>query len=257
MSSSNASAKSRGILAFASNTASIDYERIADLSLRLAQYHLNVPIKVVTPPAQDQWYNFRKDVDTGQITNWNNHSRYSAFESSPWDETIVIDADYLVLTARLNTLWNSLSPLLLCRQNRYLDAQDTMHPGIDPVWATVFYFKKNTRTQMFFDLVSRIQRNWNYYRVLYGIANLSFRNDFAFAMADQILNGYTVSQPTTMPFGIVTADSAVDNIECNKDWMVVRQSKSAHILPRQDLHVMSKGWLSSSKFEMFVKAALQ
>jgi hypothetical protein len=257
MNSSNASAKSRGILAFASNTASIDYERIAGLSLQLAQHHLQVPVKVVVPPTQDQWHNFRKDVDTGEIIKWNNHSRYSAFESSPWDETIVIDADYLVLTTRLNMLWNSVSPLLLCRENRYLDTQDAALSGIDPVWATVFYFRKNSRTEMFFDTVSRIQRHWNYYRVLYGIANLSFRNDFAFAIADQILNGYTVSQHNTMPFNITTAESAVDNIELDQDWMVVRGLKTAHVLPRQDLHVMSKAWLSSPKLEMFVKAAVQ
>jgi hypothetical protein len=60
-----------------------------------------------------------------------------------------------------------------------------------------------------------------------------------------------------MPFNITTAESAVDNIELDQDWMVVRGLKTAHVLPRQDLHVMSKAWLSSPKLEMFVKAAVQ
>lgn len=255
MNSSNVSARSRGILAFASNTSNIDYETIAQLSLKLAQHHLDVPVKLIVPNSPTTWHNVRQDVDTQQPTQWNNFGRYSAFDHSPWDETIVIDADYLVLTDRLNCLWNSSSSLLLCKQNSFIKETTVPMHGIDPVWATVFYFQKNYRTEMFFDLVARVQRNWNYYKSLFGLYNLPFRNDYAFAIAAQVLHGYSFPSHLCLPFNISTVEYAIEKIQVNSEWLVVRDHESAVILPRQDIHVMSKTWLSNHLKE-FVQEAM-
>ncbi len=230
-------------MAFASNTSTIDYESIAQLSLKLAQHHLEVPVKLVVPQSPAVWNNVRHDVDSQQLTQWNNFSRWSAFDHSPWDETIVIDADYLVLTDRLNCLWNSRSSLLLCKQNNFIRELTMPMPGIDPVWATVFYFRKSSHTAMFFDLVARIQRNWHYYKSLRGLVNMPFRNDYAFAIAAQTLHGYDFPPQLTLPFGISTVEYAIDRLQVNQEWLVVRDTKGAVILPRQDIHVMSKTWL--------------
>jgi hypothetical protein len=57
-----------------------------------------------------------------------------------------------------------------------------------------------------------------------------------------------------MPFGIVTADNAITDIQINTDWMTVRSPDHVIVLPRTDLHVMSKEWLQSPKLEQFVCA---
>ena len=242
-------------MAFASNTASVDYEGIAQLSLRLAQHHLQVPIKLVVPNTPTTWHNVRHDVDTEQLTQWNNFGRYSAFDHTPWDETIVIDADYLVLTNRLNCVWNSSHPLLLCRQNSFVRESGTSMVGLDPVWATVFYFRKNQQTEMFFDLVARVQANWNYYKSLYGLLNMPYRNDYAFAIAAQTLHGYAFPHSLCLPFGISTVEYPITRMQVNSEWLVVRDDKSAVILPRQDIHVMSKSWLGQH-LETFVQEAM-
>jgi hypothetical protein len=56
-------------------------------------------------------------------------------------------------------------------------------------WATVFYFKKSQATEAFFELVKLIKDNWNYYRMLYSIDAITYRNDFSFSIAINIMNG--------------------------------------------------------------------
>ena len=250
------SEKSRGVLAFANNTNEIDYVSIGGQALRLASHHLGIPTKLVTTGEVNNWRNTRNDIDTGQSILWKNHGRHMAYDLSPWDETIVIDVDYLITTSKLLTLFDSSMDLLLCHENNYFYDNSKGNAGhIMPVWATVFFFRKSNQARTYFDLVGRIQRNWSYYRLLFGITQPTFRNDFAFAMAESILFG-NESKLTKMPFSITTAEQPVTKISINADWMVVRDDQQAHILPRQDLHVMSKQWLQSTEFDKFVQEAL-
>jgi len=257
MKKSNASARSRGVLAFANNTPETDYERIGHLALDLARHHLQVPVRLVVPETPYGWNNYRMDVNSRTAVPWNNHSRFSALANTPWDETIVMDVDYLVLTQRLNSLFGGDQSLLLCHRNTFSSAKDTTTPYIDPVWATVFYFKKNAWTEKYFDLVGRVQRNWEYYRMLFGVTSRSYRNDFAFAIAELIMNGYADLARTRMPFGITTVEHVIHNVDINKEWLVVRGKDTADVYPRQDLHVMDKHWLQSEGFERFVQEAKQ
>lgn len=257
MKKSSASGKSKGVLAFASNTPETDYERIGHFALDLARHHLDVPVRLIVPETPLGWNNHRMDVISGTPVAWNNHGRFSAFDNSPWDETIVIDVDYLVLTDRLNRLFNSGQSLLLCHGNSFSQNKDSSTTCVDPVWATVFYFKKTSRIEQFFDLIGRVQRNWDYYRLVFGIVSRCYRNDLAFAIAELIMNGYAFSSSTRMPFDITTMENPVRDISINQDWLVVRSHDAADVYPRQDLHVMDKHWLQSDAFERFVQEAKQ
>lgn len=243
--------KSKGILAFANNSPTVNYEKIANQTLLMAGRVLDLPVHLVIGQQQDNWRNTRYDVDTGQNVKWNNFNRYQVWDASPFDQTIVIDVDYLVTTQRLLGLFDTQQDLIFCRHNNMLFRPTLDVTKISPIWATVFYFRKTDRSRLFFDLVGRIQRNWEYYCLLFGLVSSRYRNDYAFAMAAEIMK-----VDSTMPFGITTADSAVSDISINEDWMVVRTEQQAHILPRQDLHVMSKAWLQSSKLEEFIKCVV-
>jgi len=257
MNNFSASEKSRGILALANNTSSIDYQGIAKKTLELASHHLDIPCQVVSTPTPKHWLNHRNDTDTQQRVEWLNHNRFQVYDLSPWDETIVIDADYLVTTNKLNLLFASQSDLVFCHHNHMLHDQSFHTRGLQPIWATVFFFRKGPRAQHFFDLVGRIQKNYSYYRQIFGILQSNFRNDMAFAMAEKILYGYALPQQTRMPWGITTVDAPVQSIDINQDWMVVRTEHGADILPRQDLHVQSKAWLQSTSFDQFLQQARQ
>jgi len=246
------SGKSKGILAFANNSPSVDYERIANKTLQLASKSLGLPVHLVMGQKQDNWRNTRYDVDQKKTVVWNNFNRYEAWALSPFEQTLVIDVDYLITTQRLLSLFDGPQDLILCHKNEMLFEPTLDVTALTPVWATVFYFCKTERTRLFFQLVGRIQRNWEYYRVLFGVTELRFRNDYAFAMAEVIIGGYNRSNTTNMPFGIVTADNAITDIQINNNWMTVRSLDNVIVLPRTDLHVMSKEWLQSNKLEKFI-----
>jgi hypothetical protein len=244
--------KSRGILAFANNTKDIDYESMARKTLELASRTLGIEYQIINNQQIENWANYRLDVDTGEPVVWNNHSRWQAYNLSPWDETIVIDADYLILTDRLNLLFESRSDYLLCYNNRTLK-QAVASTSIDTVWATVFFFRKTVKSKMLFDTVRRIERNYSYYRHLFNVKERNFRNDYAFSMADLIVNGHQRDSQHMMPWGIVSVDSPIKSISVNSDWIVLRDNERADILPRTDLHVMSKTWFFTKEFDDFLE----
>lgn len=247
------SARSRGLLAFANNTADTDYESMAHATMGIASRRLGIPYTVIT--GQSTFDNRRIDLDTGSARAWHNHLRWQAHDLSPYDETILLDADYLVLTDRLNLLFHGTSEYLLCHHNEFL-ASDTRQVGswLDPVWATVVFFRKCEKSRLLFEMVSRIERNYGYYRELFRVQETNFRNDYAFSIADLIINGHRRDPRHRMPFEITTADMRLRSIEANEDWLVVRGEQSAHVLPRQDLHVMQKSWFSSESFKKFQEA---
>lgn len=255
MNSYSRSEKSRGILAFANNTPDVDYESIARKTLALAEHSLGLPSYLVTGQQFNNWHNRRTDVDTKQSVAWNNFGRYQAYELSPWDETLVIDIDLLIVTDRLLKLFDTTQDYILCHTNNFIVEETTVTPRFNTVWATMFMFRKTPTAENFFSMVGRVQRNWNYYRTLFGIVEPAFRNDHAFAMAEKILNGGVAPAHTRMPFQLTTMDASVNAVNINQDWMVIRHATRADILPRTDLHVMSKHWLQSTALDDFLEQA--
>jgi hypothetical protein len=127
--------------------------------------------------------------------------------------------------------------------------------SLSQVWATAVIFKKTPKAESLFDLVGRVQRNYNYYRRLYNITQQNFRNDYAFAIADNIVNGYDSSPG--IPWTMVTLENVVEKIEVQNNRLIVREKDSAHVLPRQSLHVMDKDYLQSDEYDKFVDAICQ
>jgi hypothetical protein len=123
------------------------------------------------------------------------------------------------------------------------------------VWATVFAFRKTPKSKMYFEMIGRIQRNYNYYRALFNIQERIFRNDFAFAIADVILNGYSIIT-NSIPENMLTVDQVIDSIQTLDDNLVIKDSNRAYVVPRNNLHVMSKAYLQSKDFSKLIKGLL-
>ena len=193
MSMSNSKEKSRGILAFAFNTDSTDYISIANRTLSVASKTLGLPYTLITTEQDGELQNSRFDIDKNQFVQWKNFGRWRAYDLSPYDETLVIDVDYLILDQKILDIFQLEWDYLLQRNTHTLTDTwpDVMGQNSLPfVWATVFAFRKTPRAQMFFDLVARIQKNYHYYRRLYNVTERIYRNDYAFAIADIVLDGY-------------------------------------------------------------------
>jgi hypothetical protein len=116
------------------------------------------------------WHNYRHDVDLGRPVEWKNFGRNLAYELSPYDETLVIDADYVVLDRSLLKIFDVSWDYLLQRHARSINNEFVPNVmgsrSLPYVWATVFAFRKTPRAQIFFDLVRRIQANYHYYRIV-------------------------------------------------------------------------------------------
>jgi len=129
--------------------------------------------------------------------NFNNHGREQAYDLSPYDETILIDVDYFVMSNKLDLLWDNSKNILMNKKATDLRCESLKSDerlnvaGIPMYWATVVYFRKCEESKIFFDLVKYIKENYDYFGNLYGIKGSLYRNDFVFSIAKHIINGFT------------------------------------------------------------------
>lgn len=248
--------KSKGLLAFAVNTDTTDYVSIAKQTLELASRTLGIPYTLVTN--LESVANSRYDTDINQFVQWNNAGRYQAYDLSPYDETIVIDVDYLVLDQSLTNVFKTNWDYLLMRNARALTESFPAVMGstsLPYVWATVFAFRKTPRAKMFFDLVRRVQDNYGYYRELFNLEQRNFRNDYAFAIADIILNGYSIGN-TGLSGTMIHINQPICAIQQRDNFIVVRDENKSYVLPKMNVHVMSKAYLQSKQFTEFINEYL-
>jgi hypothetical protein len=261
-------AKSRGVVLFAFNTAAVDYVAIAEQSARLIHHTLNLPVTLITDKqtmtehidqtviVENNINNVRKGY--ANLTAWRNGNRYQAYELSPYDETLLIDSDYLMLDQSLLKLFDATHDYQIMGSNKFLRAASPtlmFATSIPQVWATAVVFKRTPKSQQLFSLVGRIQRNYDYYRRLYNITATNFRNDFAFAIANNIINGY--AQDNLIPWAMLTAENPIVDIEPRPNVLIVREELQAYLIPRQNLHIIDKDYLTSLKFELFVDSLCQ
>jgi len=218
---------SRGIVMFAVNNSSIDYVQLAvmaaafikcnmpgtDVCLITDQASLDwhdshsqwktsrwFTHVVLLPPAQEQFDNTRCYRDTRYWSvhdRFRNETRSLAYDLSPFDQTLLLDSDYLQCSNVLSAVWDSAEEIMINR--RAVDLSHTplagpefrLNPyGIRMYWATAVYFKKGPAARQLFDLVQHIKQNWEFYKLTYDFPGELFRNDYAFSIAIHILNGF-------------------------------------------------------------------
>lgn len=266
----NKSAKSRGALIFAFNTATVDYVSIAVNAAKLVKHTLDLPTTLITDMhvtnpvfdtvqiVKNTFSNSRTGYDSG--TQWRNGNRYSAYALSPYDETLLIDSDYLVLDKNLLKLFDCTTDYKIMYNNNFLNGSTTHSMGtmgLEFIWATVVLFKKTEYSEMLFDLVKRIQDNYHYYRSLYHIAAGNFRNDYAFTIANHILNGYAKEEVHGIPWAMLTIDGKIKTIEMLNNSLILREDSKVTVLPKQNIHVIDKDYLLSNQYANLVDTICQ
>jgi hypothetical protein len=264
-------AKSRGVVVFAFNT-DVDYVAIADRTSRLIDHYLDLPVTLVTDMDSKPTFDYDKIVRVesssgnvrhstdSQTTTWKNLGRYMAYELSPYNETILLDTDYLVLDDSLLKLFATDFDYRLMHHNRtplgasYEEMGETSLPF---VWATVVLFRRTERTKLLFNLVGRIQRNYSYYRALYNIREGNYRNDYAFAIANCILSGYSLNEDQSIPWSMFTVEKQIDRMRLVDNQVRIYHDTQAVVTPRQNIHVMDKEYLQSEDFKQLVESIVE
>lgn len=247
--------KSKGVVLFAFNTDTVNYVEIAKRASRLITHNLNLPVTIITDIGEIP-KNFRQGYAGGTV--WYNCGRYLAYELSPYDETVLLDSDYLILDDSLLKILDSTVDYTIMSKNQSPTNNMTGNMGLlslNFVWATAVVFKKTAKSKLLFELVGRIQRNYSYYIKLYNLRECNFRNDYAFAIADNIINGHTNSPG--IPWSMLTIDNPITKIEIKNNKLIVREQEKAHVIPQQNIHVIDKDYLLSDDYQQFVDTICQ
>ena len=263
MQNSKSSEKSKGIIVFAINTDTVDYVRIADQTSLLAQKNLGLPVTLITDSSAAPKFKYDNIVYIdAQGDNWReggvqwrNFGRHYAYQLSPYDETVLVDTDYLILDDSLNTLFSTDFDYKLMHHNtNYAGAvyEQMGETSLSYIWATVVLFRKTLKSQLLFELVAKIQRNYRYYRAVYNIREGNYRNDYAFAIANNIINGYNSNESQGIPWSMLTVEDKISRIMLTDTQVRVYHADRAAVLPYQNIHVMDKQYLQSRDFEQLV-----
>ena len=219
--------KSQGVVIFAYANELIDYVALAAWSTLNIHRHLGLPVCVITDQTDlPSHYSFDQVIvtdksseysrhfsDYDQPVTWYNRNRMDAFELSPWDQTLVLDADYVVASSQLKCLFSADQDFLA--HGRAMEA--TGHPSfvenntfgrhhVPMSWATVMMFRRSTTAQLIFDSMSMIQQHWRHYLDLYGISKKTYRNDIALSIAQLIVNGHGLQAPC-IPWDLVSVEA--------------------------------------------------
>lgn len=243
---------SRGILIFAYNNETIDYEKIAVLNGRLIRKFLDVDTTIVVGDKKtENTRAFRYHDGEIETVSWHNTDRMTAYDRSPYDETILLDADYLILSDNLNNLWGSQSDFLCADQVYDVTGTDSFHADRNmsktsfPMrWATCIYFRKTPFAKSIFDMMEQVRDNFKYYSYLFGFREYPYRNDFALSIALQILSGYT-DQNNYLHFPLATVSTMETIKSVRQDGTFVieykhGESKALARVKGLDLHIMNK-----------------
>lgn len=278
---------SKGVLMYAHNNDEIDYLKIACANALMVKKNLEVPVTLVTDSGTIDWgrkalgdefidmcfeqvivvhrdylfdnpRNFADTSFTSKPLQFYNCNHYEAYDLSPYEETLFIDADYLIMSSALNNCWGSNNDVMI--DHRIFSPSDDKAPvtkyidefGIKMYWATVIYFRKSDFAKFLFSLVEHIQKNYQYYRDLYTFSNSMYRNDNAFSVAIHTLNGFTDSKESVVGNLPITGllmswDTNDIHSVVDVDDIIIYAEKAGatgtYLLARfknQDIHIMNK-----------------
>lgn len=200
----------QGIVLLAYNNG-IDYISLAkDVAIRAHRF-LELPVTIITDTEissnlfdhvinlQDNSNNYKtfRDETINVKLLWKNFNRSEVYDLSPYDQTLVLDVDYVIQSNFLKNCFTLSDDLMLYNQSlhvsgiKYQEFDYISSFSIPFYWATVIFFRKSKKNQALFNYVRYVKDNWDYFRDLYQIADNKFRNDFAFSIALHGLNGFT------------------------------------------------------------------
>lgn len=262
-----------GILIYALNNSAINYLELAMYAAQRAKYYLEKPVALITDSAEwfiENYPNYESLIDvlisvvyedkgefenqvvfhpisqnriyfdgtlTTKVLSFKNDIRIKSYEITPFDKTLVMDADYIIGNNNLKQAWLQKKDMLIYKKSMDLSGfrfdprtVTISDKTIDFYWATIFYFEKNNKSKIFFDLLEHIFENWNYYSLLYQLENRMYRNDYAFSMAIHVLNGFQNNE-------IVGEFPGKLYYTLDKDILVdINENKFKFLVEKQDYH---------------------
>lgn len=236
-----------GAVIFARNNEHIDYVSMAQWSAKNIERHLGIPTHIITDSAPSD--NTRHFTDVGQVT-WHNLNRTDAYHLSPWDRTLVLDADYVVASNQLTSMLDCDADFLAHRwaydvtgRNDFTGLNWFGDVRMPMWWATVMVFNKSKSAQLIFDAMAMIRDHWTHYRNIYKNSVTTYRNDHALSIALGIVNGHTLDH-NGIPWQLASLTPEHDLTQLDQDCyrvdFVNTEGQPRWVELRQDFHAMGK-----------------
>ena len=240
----------KGVLLIAYNNGKIDYEKLAIVAASNVKRHMKnnhvtlltdlntynaLQIELTMDQLADTFdhiivedieheRNTRMHRDspwTEFSTQFNNKNKHSIFQKSPYEQTLMIDVDYIVGNNSLDTIFDTNYELAM-----YKDAvsvrnykpriwEQKLHPdGIDMWWSTVVYWRNDSEVaKLFFGIWQHVKQNYQYYKWLYKFPGVLFRTDYAASIAVHILNGHdTGNIVSELPGKVMRFSEQIDDV---------------------------------------------
>ena len=210
---------SKGAFLIARNNGHIDYVKQAVFLAKRIQTYLDIPVTVATDSVDylkdsfdtkvfDQIISLDNTKESNmryffdgslskKTASFKNNNRASVYDLTPYDDTLLLDTDYIISNDLLKSCFTSKSDFLIYKKSNDIakvrdesEFDKISDTSVDFYWATVVFFRKTETNKTFFNLVAHIEQEWNHYRRVYQITSSLFRNDFAFSIAIHIMNGF-------------------------------------------------------------------
>jgi hypothetical protein len=258
---------SRGAILFAFNSPKFDYYKMAVATAKRINHFLDMPVTVITDndSITDTTYQFdnlitvepdKSNYKEKQV--WINKGRYQAYEFSPYDETLLLDTDYMVNSNKLLCLFDYYDDFCCHDTTSYLmdlkASQEILSAySLKTLWATVVLFKKTKRAKQIFECLEMIQKNYNHYANIHNFVGGVYRNDYALTLALRIVNGHTSLKRDVIPWNLVHVGNKNIHIYRNNsdefnteytvlydNWQRGKIRKEYNIIKDTDFHVMNK-----------------
>lgn len=199
---------------------------------------------IISESTSDQIRRFRDSNHASHKLTWDNRSRVQAYEISPYEETILLDSDYLVMDKSLDAVWGTTSVMMANKSaisllhTRLDDSEVRLEPaGIPLFWATVVYFRKDPEVETFFNMMAVVKDNYAFYQHLYRFPGSLYRNDYAFSVAAHLLPTTVDDLPNK---SIMTALEDDDLIEADHEGLTFLSHGLLSRVTGVSVHVMNK-----------------
>jgi hypothetical protein len=250
---------SKGAVIYAYNST-FDYVKSAEFAAKQVKKYLGIPVTLITdtdtgPDVFDTVINkpnkspaaTRSIVTSGSEQlrfEWKNQNRASAYDLSPYDQTLLIDADYFMFNDSLKCLFDSDFEFS-CSEDIVDVASHITTPvrvssiSMQMCWATVVYFTKCKFSESVFSFMETIRNNWQYYSMLYNFNSDLFRNDYALSIALHALSGFDRHR-TRLPIKLHTIFTSIEILDVRDDEVVFATHSGINKIKGTNLHVMNK-----------------
>jgi hypothetical protein len=257
----------RGAILFAFNSPKFNYYSMAEFTAKRINHFLNLPVTLVTDEnslPDNPNYNFDNiilvDPDKSNRRDWGmwiNKGRYQAYQLSPYDETLLLDVDYVVNSGKLLKAFDICEDFI-CHDNTEFLMQPKLPQEIlsaysyKTLWATAVIFKKTNKAKQIFECLEMVQKNFDHYANIHSFVSFTFRNDYALTLAVNIVNGHTKDKKDVMPWNLVHIGKNTKVYKNTNDvldveytimfdhWKNGKIKKEYMLIKDMDFHMMNK-----------------